>query len=227
MMHARDFTPGPIEAAAIARHKALRQKLHPAKPPPVLAVVPKETPFVKIKITDPFVQPVIIQPLVIEDAAPVIPPFVVSIRKRFVASRRACKALRPCKLLARQKWHRGRFQDRLKFAALIPVATVYSLKPKDELFIGCVSRPSVRQIEAQVLTQYPGITAEMVRGGRRTRDLIPARQHVLYEVHRQRRDLSYPAIGRLFGGRDHTTILHSVRMHKKRHGIVDNALKML
>ena len=69
-MHARDFTPGPYEAAAIARHKALRQKLHPAKPPTVLKVVPKEAKFVKIKIPDPFAEPVVVQPPIPKQEAP-------------------------------------------------------------------------------------------------------------------------------------------------------------
>jgi chromosomal replication initiator protein len=62
-----------------------------------------------------------------------------------------------------------------------------------------------------VLAEFPGVTWDEVRGIRRTKRLIKPRQECMYEVSTQRPDLSFPAIGRIFGGRDHTTIMHSVR----------------
>jgi chromosomal replication initiator protein len=38
---------------------------------------------------------------------------------------------------------------------------------------------------------------------------VAARQEAMY-VFRELTDLSYPAIARLFGGRDHTTVIHAV-----------------
>lgn len=52
-----------------------------------------------------------------------------------------------------------------------------------------------------------GVTRSAIRSNRRSRDLILAKQFVMYWTARLT-DLSYPTIGRLMGGKDHTTILH-------------------
>jgi chromosomal replication initiator protein len=49
-----------------------------------------------------------------------------------------------------------------------------------------------------------------LRGYSRVRGLVLARQAAMY-VCRQVTDDSLPAIGRAFGGRDHSTVLHGVR----------------
>lgn len=71
-------------------------------------------------------------------------------------------------------------------------------------------RRPVHEIVAEVLQHYPGITWEDVKGIRRTRDLIAPRHACMRAVYNERKDLSLPRIGRIFGGRDHTTILHAV-----------------
>lgn len=52
-------------------------------------------------------------------------------------------------------------------------------------------------------------TREEIMGQRRHRPLVTARQIAMY-VFRELTDLSYPAIAREFGGRDHTTVIHAV-----------------
>lgn len=74
----------------------------------------------------------------------------------------------------------------------------------------------VRLIIEEVLADFPDVTWNEVSGIRRTRHLVIPRQKCMFEVHRQRPDLSLPAIGRIFGGRDHTTILHAVRKLKAK-----------
>ncbi len=54
-----------------------------------------------------------------------------------------------------------------------------------------------------------GHSVEALRGKSRQRPLVAARQEAMY-VFRELTDLSYPAIARLFGGRDHTTVIHAV-----------------
>ena len=54
-----------------------------------------------------------------------------------------------------------------------------------------------------------GFSVDALRGKSRQRPLVTARQMAMY-VFRQLTDLSYPAIARLFGGRDHTTVIHAV-----------------
>ena len=54
-----------------------------------------------------------------------------------------------------------------------------------------------------------GFPIEEITGKSRQRPLVTARQIAMY-VFRELTDLSYPAIAREFGGRDHTTVIHAV-----------------
>jgi chromosomal replication initiator protein len=54
-----------------------------------------------------------------------------------------------------------------------------------------------------------GFTVDALCGPSRTRPLVTARQVAMYLV-RNLTDYSYPAIARVFGGRDHTTVIHAV-----------------
>ena len=62
-----------------------------------------------------------------------------------------------------------------------------------------------------------GIEAELITGGSRRRPLVEARQVAMY-VTRNMTDLSFPDIGRAFGDRDHTTVMHAVRKIEARIG---------
>jgi chromosomal replication initiator protein len=53
-----------------------------------------------------------------------------------------------------------------------------------------------------------GLEIAQLQGKSRTRDLVHARQVGMY-VCRELTDLSYPQIGKEFGGRDHTTVIHA------------------
>lgn len=55
-----------------------------------------------------------------------------------------------------------------------------------------------------------GVNEKDIVSPRRDAPSVQAR-HVAIYLARQMTPLSLPAIGRLFGGRDHTTILHAVR----------------
>jgi hypothetical protein len=83
-----------------------------------------------------------------------------------------------------------------------------------DLEMACMPRRPTKQIIAEVLENFPGISWEDIKSKSRTLDVTYPRQLCMYEVHTQRKDMSYPQIGRLFGGRDHTTALHSVRKIK-------------
>ncbi|MFV0307122.1 MAG: chromosomal replication initiator protein DnaA [Desertimonas sp.] len=54
-----------------------------------------------------------------------------------------------------------------------------------------------------------GFEIAALKGKSRQRPLVTARQIAMY-VFRDLTDLSYPAIARVFGGRDHTTVIHAV-----------------
>ena len=70
-----------------------------------------------------------------------------------------------------------------------------------------------RQITPQMILEETadmfGFPIEEIIGASRRRPLVTARQVAMY-VFREATDLSYPAIAREFGGRDHTTVIHAV-----------------
>jgi chromosomal replication initiator protein len=73
-------------------------------------------------------------------------------------------------------------------------------------------------------------TVEDLCGRSRRRPLVTARQVGMY-VCREMTDLSYPAIARAFGGRDHTTIIHAVEkisaLMKERRQIYDQVTELI
>lgn len=81
---------------------------------------------------------------------------------------------------------------------------------------GLLGRRTIPQIVNEVLAKFPGVTVDQVRGVTRARPIVEARQAAMHELWKQRKDLSFPAIGRWFGGRDHTTVLHAVRKIEAR-----------
>lgn len=78
------------------------------------------------------------------------------------------------------------------------------------------NKRTVEAIVRDVLRDFPGITWEDVKGVRRERYLVIPRHACMKAVYEERKDLSLPTIGRLFGGRDHTTILSAVRKVEKQ-----------
>lgn len=71
------------------------------------------------------------------------------------------------------------------------------------------SRRPVREIIEDVLGAYPGITWEEIIGVGRERRLVEPRHRCMAAVYEERKDLSLPALGRIFR-RDHTSVLHAV-----------------
>jgi chromosomal replication initiator protein len=61
----------------------------------------------------------------------------------------------------------------------------------------------------QLTSDKFGFPVDEIMGKSRRRPLVTARQVAMY-VMREVTDLSYPAIAREFGGRDHTTVIHAV-----------------
>ena len=71
------------------------------------------------------------------------------------------------------------------------------------------SRRPVREIIEDVLGAYPGISWEEIIGVGRERRLVEPRHRCMAAVYEERKDLSLPALGRIFH-RDHTSVLHAV-----------------
>lgn len=68
----------------------------------------------------------------------------------------------------------------------------------------------VPMIVVEVLQHFHGLTLEHMKGVTRKKAYILPRHLSMWEVKQQRPDMSFPAIGRWFGGRDHTTAYHAV-----------------
>jgi chromosomal replication initiator protein len=75
-----------------------------------------------------------------------------------------------------------------------------------------------------------GFSVEELCGPNRRRPLVTARQVSMY-VFRELTDFSYPAIGREFGGRDHSTVMHAVdkitAMMRERHQIYNQVTGLI
>jgi len=94
------------------------------------------------------------------------------------------------------------------------------------------NKPKVRTDE-ELLAEISAILkfpVEDLKGRSRQRPLVTARQEAMY-VFRELTDLSYPAIARLFGGRDHTTVIHAnekiQRLMSERKQIYDQVTDLL
>jgi hypothetical protein len=63
-------------------------------------------------------------------------------------------------------------------------------------------------------------------GPRKTDDIASARRMLMWEIKRQiKPSISFPELGRLFGGRDHTTALHAVHKHDAIMGAPEGVAK--
>lgn len=77
-----------------------------------------------------------------------------------------------------------------------------------------MTRQAERLTGQQVIAAVSVETGVMIKAllaQRRTLDVVRPRQVAAFLMRRHCPHLSYPAIGRLLGGRDHTTILHAQR----------------
>ena len=66
----------------------------------------------------------------------------------------------------------------------------------------------------ETLSKRLGYSRKIIESRTRRQEIVRARDLIVYLL-REYGDLSYPAIGRLLGGRDHTTIIHAYRKTKR------------
>jgi len=103
--------------------------------------------------------------------------------------------------------------------ALIRVGAYATLNQTDvtvdmaaEILNDTIGSNKPRQITATYILEQTalmfGFEIPQLQSKSRTRDLVHARQVGMY-VCRELTDLSYPQIGKEFGGRDHTTVIHA------------------
>jgi chromosomal replication initiator protein len=80
------------------------------------------------------------------------------------------------------------------------------------------------------IAAFFSLTVEQLKGKSRQRPLVNARQIGMY-VFRELTDLSFPGIARVFGNRDHTTVIHAVdkvqRLMKERKQVYDQVTDLV
>jgi hypothetical protein len=76
---------------------------------------------------------------------------------------------------------------------------------------------SFADILEQTVKKYAGhgVTIQLLKSNRRTRGAVMQARFECCWRAREETGLSLPQIGQMLGGRDHTTILHSVRMYQR------------
>lgn len=124
--------------------------------------------------------------------------------------------------------------------ALIKISAYKSLNNIDltlelaqELLADSINSTKPRQITASFIieraAEFFGVDVDEIRGKSRTRDLVHARQVGMY-VCRTETELSYPQIGREFGKRDHTTVMHACdkisSLMAERHKTYDDVIAL-
>jgi chromosomal replication initiator protein len=106
----------------------------------------------------------------------------------------------------------------------VPISTHLAESLLGDLIEGSYVKPRTDEELLNEIAVILGYSVESLRGKSRQRPLVTARQSAMY-VFRELTDLSYPAIARLFGGRDHTTVIHAVdkiqRLMKERKDVYD------
>lgn len=81
--------------------------------------------------------------------------------------------------------------------------------PTFSFFLPSKKRILIATIQAEV-AHYFGIPVAEMRSARRFRDVARPRQIAMY-LAKQLTPQSLPEIGRRFGNRDHTTVIHAIR----------------
>jgi chromosomal replication initiator protein len=78
---------------------------------------------------------------------------------------------------------------------------------KDVFPQGEAVRVTIARIQEMVSDRF-GISLDELKGSRRSQDIVYPRQVAMY-LSRELTDASLPKIGKEFGGRDHTTVMHA------------------
>ncbi|MSV79772.1 MAG: chromosomal replication initiator protein DnaA [Actinobacteria bacterium] len=106
----------------------------------------------------------------------------------------------------------------------VPISTHLAEQLLGDLLSDTYVKPRTDDELLNEIAVILGYSVDSLRGKSRQRPLVTARQVAMY-VFRELTDLSYPAIARVFGGRDHTTVIHAVdkiqRLMKERKDVYD------
>jgi chromosomal replication initiator protein len=98
-----------------------------------------------------------------------------------------------------------------------PITTELAQQQLADLLTESPPKTRTDQEMLSEIAGYLGFEVEALKGKSRQRPLVTGRQIAMY-VFREQTDLSYPSIARLFGGRDHTTVIHAVEKIQRQMG---------
>lgn len=98
-----------------------------------------------------------------------------------------------------------------------PIDESFAEEVLAEMFRASRRRITIDEIQRRVSEHYRIRQAEMV-SARRAREVARPRQVAMY-LAKQLTPRSLPEIGRKFGGRDHTTVIHAIRQIERLRGI--------
>ncbi len=98
-----------------------------------------------------------------------------------------------------------------------PITTDLARQQLSDLLTEQSAKPRTDAELLDDIARILGFEVDALRGKSRQRPLVTARQIAMY-VFRELTDLSYPSIARLFGGRDHTTVIHAVEKIQRQMG---------
>lgn len=91
-------------------------------------------------------------------------------------------------------------------------------------------RPITSKVILEATARMFGFAVDDLIGQSRRRPLVTARQTAMYAF-RELTDFSYPMIGREFGGRDHTTVIHAVEkiseQMKERRAVYEQVTELI
>lgn len=87
-------------------------------------------------------------------------------------------------------------------------------------------RRTIASVILDIASKHKLTPQKMLNGGRATLYSHP-RQEAMFRAFVECPHASLPAIGRAFGGRDHTTILHGIRSHGARIGVTYKEAKAM
>lgn len=133
-----------------------------------------------------------------------LPPLAQAAQSLTMASPEECGQIAA---LALASLHERAGLNATRFAVANIMAGIPSLLPDDVI---PPRRVIAREVAEYVAAQY-GLTFADLCSARRTRAYARPRQLAMYAIKAMCGHMSYPAIGRLLGGRDHTTIMFGVR----------------
>ena len=92
------------------------------------------------------------------------------------------------------------------------------MSARDIIYLSTETAAEKRDRILRDICRRHDVTLAHLAGRSRRKDIIPARHEAYYRL-KDEVGLSFPRIGAILGGRDHSTVIHGARKHAARHGL--------